>query len=148
MKLVLWMLLLFWCAIFLLNIRALHTIQEWIFNVKGVYIIMLLPGALLVCILTARAVDNYRRRHPVICGLLAFAGALYGAYATLLSGDPTDPLRGYIRPNIQQVLAVILGLVFVLVGIVGQMRPAPELEAQTPPRSASSRGRTRAAAHD
>jgi hypothetical protein len=71
-------------------------------------------------------VDNYRRRHPVIYGLMAFAAAAYGAYATLLSGDPMDPLRTYIRPDQEQVLAVMLGLLFILSGIVAQMRAAPE----------------------
>jgi hypothetical protein len=148
MKFVRWMLLLFWCATFLLNIRALHAIQEWIFGVKSVYIIMLLPGALLMCILTARAVDNYRRKHPIIYGLLAFAAALYGSYATLLSGDPIDPLRGYIRPDEQQVFAVMLGLLFILFGIVGQMRAAPESGAKMRPQIAAKAARTRAVAHD
>jgi hypothetical protein len=126
MKFILWMLILFWAAILLLNLRSLHAIQEWLLSAKSSYILMLLPGALFVCILTARAVDNYRRRHPIIYGLLAFAAAMYGAYATLLSGDPIDPLRGYIRPAQEQVLAVIVGLLFILFGIVGQMRSAPE----------------------
>lgn len=71
MKFILWVLILFWGAILLLNTRSLHTIQEWILTVKSSYIFMLLPGALLTCILTARAVDNYRRRHPFIYGLLS-----------------------------------------------------------------------------
>jgi len=120
------MLILFWAAIFVLNLRALHSIQEWILAVKSSYIMMLLPGALFLCVLTAKAVDNYRRRHPVIYGLLAFTAAAYGAYATLLSGDPIDPLRTYIRPDQEQVLAVVLGLLFILFGIVAQMRAAPE----------------------
>ena len=120
------MLILFWAAIFVLNFRALHSVQEWILAVKGSYIMMLLPGALFLCVLAARAVDNYRRKHPVIYGLLAFAAAAYGAYATLLSGDPIDPLRTYIRPDQEQVVAVVLGLLFILSGIVAQMRAAPE----------------------
>ena len=126
MKFIIWMMVLFWAAIFVLNLRALHTLQEWIFRIKSSYIFMLLPGALFLCVLTARAVDNYRRRHPIIYGLLAFAAAAYGAYATLFSGDPTDPLRAYIRPDQQQVFAVMLGLLFILVGIVRQMRAATE----------------------
>ena len=146
MKFILWMLILFWCAIFVLNLRALHSIQGWIFSIKSSFILMLLPGALLLCFLIARAVDNYRRRHPIIYGLLACTAAAYGAYATLLSGDPIDPLRHYIRPAEQQVLAVALGLVFILFGIVGQMRAAPESEEQ--PQIATTATRTRAAAHD
>ena len=126
MKLILWMLILFWGAIFLLNMRALHAIQEWVFSVKSVYIIMLLPTSLFLCISTFRAMDNYRRKHPFIYGMLAFVAAIYGAYATLLSGDAMDPLRGYIRPDKEQVLAVILGLWFTLSGIVGQIRAAHE----------------------
>jgi hypothetical protein len=126
MKLILWMLILFWGAIFLLNMRALHAIQEWVFSVKSVYIIMLLPTSLFLCISTFRAMDNYRRKHPFIYGMLAFVAAIYGAYATLLSGDAMDPLRGYIRPDKEQVFAVILGLWFTLSGIVGQFRAARE----------------------
>jgi len=148
MRFILWMLILFWCAIFVLNLRALHTIQEWILSVKSSYILMLLPGALLLCILTARAVDDYRRRHSIVYGLLAFAAAAYGAYATLLSGDPIDPLRYYIRPAEQQVLAVILGLLFILFGIVSQMRAAPESGPETPSHVSPKATRTRAAAHD
>jgi uncharacterized membrane protein HdeD (DUF308 family) len=77
--------------------------------------------------------DNYRRKHPFIYGLLAFVAAIYGAYATLLSGDPIDPLRGYIRPDQEQVFAVMLGLLFILSGIVGQMRAAPESANKFPP---------------
>jgi len=139
------MLILFWCAIFVLNLRALHTIQGWIISVKSTYIVMLLPGSLLLCFLAARALDNYRRRHPVICGLLAFSAAVYGAYATVLSGDSIDPLRGYIRPADQQVLAVMLGLLFIFFRIMGQMRPAPESEEQ--PQTAAAATRTRAARH-
>jgi hypothetical protein len=146
MKFILWMLILFWCAIFVLNLRALHTLQGWIFSIKSSYILMLLPGALLLCFLIARTVDNYRRRHPVIYGLLTFTAAAYGAYATLLSGDPIDPLRIYIRPAEQQVLAVALGLVFILFGIVGQMRAAPESEERS--QIAAKATRTRAVAHD
>jgi hypothetical protein len=146
MKFVLWMLILFWCAIFVLNLRALHTIEGWIFSIKSSYILMLLPGALLLCFLTARAVDNYRRRHPVLFGLAAFAAAAYGAYTTVLSGDPIDPLRGYIRPAEQQVLAVTVGLLFILFIIVGWMRAVPELEDK--PQIAARAPRTRAAAHD
>ena len=47
MKFILWMLILFWAAIFVLNLRALHTIQEWLLSVKSSYIMMLLPGAML-----------------------------------------------------------------------------------------------------
>ena len=126
MKLILWMLTLFWAAIVLLNIRAVHAIQEWIHGVKTAYIIMLLPTSLFLCLLTFRAIDNYRRKHPVIYGLVAFVAAVFGAYATLLSGDPIDPLRGYIRPEQEQVFAVLLGMLFTLSGIVGQMRAAPE----------------------
>ena len=126
MKLILWMLILFWGAIFLLNMRALHAIQEWVFSVKSVYIIMLLPTSLFLCISTFRAMDNYRRKHPFIYGMLAFVAAIYGVYATLLSGDAMDPLRGYIRPDKEQVFAVILGLWFTLSGIVGQIRAARE----------------------
>src|SRR6516225_6003830 len=114
MKLILWMVILFWGAILLLNIRALHAIQQWVFSVKTVYLIMLLPGSLFLCISTFRALDNYRRKHPFIYGLLAFVAAIYGVYATLLSGDAMDPLRGYIRPDKEQVFAVILGLWFTL----------------------------------
>ena len=99
MKLILWMMILFWAAILLLNVRAVHAIQEWIFSVRSVYIIMVLPSLLFLCLLTFRAMDNYRRKHPLIYGLLAFVSAVYGAYATLLSGDPIDPLRRYIRPT-------------------------------------------------
>ena len=123
---VVWMLILFWGAIFLLNMRALHAIQEWVFSVKSVYIIMLLPTSLFLCISTFRAMDNYRRKHPFIYGMLAFVAAIYGVYATLLSGDAMDPLRGYIRPDKEQVFAVILGLWFTLSGIVGQIRAARE----------------------
>ena len=126
MKLILWMLILFWGAIFLLNMRALHAIQEWVFSVKSVYIIMLFPTSLFLCISTFRAMDNYRRKHPFIYGMLAFVAAIYGVYATLLSGDAMDPLRGYIRPDKEQVFAVILGLWFTLSGIVGQIRAARE----------------------
>ena len=126
MKLILWMVILFWGAILLLNIRALHAIQQWVFSVKTVYLIMLLPGSLFLCISTFRALDNYRRKHPFIYGLLAFVAAIYGVFATLLSGDVIDPLRGYIRPDEEQVLAVMLGLLFALSGIVGQMRAARE----------------------
>jgi hypothetical protein len=128
MKFILWMLILFWCAIFGLNLHALRTIQYWIFSIKSSYILMLLPGSLLLCFLTARAADGCRRRHPTIYFLLAFTAAAYGAYATLLSGDPIDPLRGYIRPDQEQVLAVTLGLLFILFGIVGHIRAAPESE--------------------
>jgi len=145
-KFILWMLILFWCAILVLNLRALRTIQDWIFSVKSSYLLMLLPGALLLCFLIARALDNYRRRHPVLFGLAAFAAAAYGAYTTLLSGDPIDPVRRYIRPAEQQVLAVALGLLFVLLGIVGQMRPVPESEEQPP--IAARATRTRGAARD
>jgi hypothetical protein len=93
-------------------------------------------------------VDNYGRKHPIIYGLLAFAAALYGAYATLLSGDPIDLLRGYIRPDEQQVFAVMLGLLFILFGIVGQMRAAPESGAKMRPQIAAKAARTRAVAHD
>jgi hypothetical protein len=127
------MLILFWAAILLLNVRAVHAIQEWIFTVKSVYIIMLLPASLFLCLLMFRAIDNYRRKHPFIYGLLAFGAALYGAYATLLSGDPIDPLRGYIRPDQEQIFAVMLGLLFTLSGIVGQMRAAPESANKFPP---------------
>ena len=58
---------------------------------------------------------------------------VYGAYATLPSGDPIDPLRGYIRPDQKQVFAVMLGLLFTLSGIVGQMRAAPESANKFPP---------------
>ena len=126
MKLILWMLILFWGAIFLLNMRALHAIQEWVFSVKSVYIIMLLPTSLFLCISTFRAMDNYRRKHPFIYGTLAFVAAIYGVYATLLSGDAMDPLRGYIRPDKEQVFAVILGLWFTLSAFVGQIRAARE----------------------
>ena len=126
MKLILWMLILFWGAIFLLNMRALHAIQEWVFSVKSVYIVMLLPSSLFLCISMFRAMDNYRRKHPFIYGMLAFVAAIYGVYATLLSGDAMDPLRGYIRPDKEQVFAVILGLWFTLSGIVGQIRAARE----------------------
>jgi hypothetical protein len=102
MKFILWMLILFWCAILVLNLRALHTIQGWIFSIKSSCILMFLPGALFLCFAAARALDKYRRRHPFIYGLLAFTAAAYGAYATLLSGDPIDPLRGYIRPDQEQ----------------------------------------------
>ena len=47
MKFILWVLILFWGAVLLLNTRSLHTIQEWILTVKSSYIFMLLPGALL-----------------------------------------------------------------------------------------------------
>lgn len=146
MKFMLWMLILFWCAIFVLNLRALRTIQEWIFSIKTSYILTLLPGALFLCFAAARAMDNYRRRHPIIYGLLAFTAAAYGAYATLLSGDPIDPLRGYIRPDQEQVLAAIVGLLFILFVIVGQVRAAPE--SARPPRIAAKPTRTRAVAHD
>jgi len=126
MKLILWILILFWCAILMLNVRALHAIQEWVFGVKSVYILMLLPSSLFLCISASKILDNYRRRHPFMYGLLAFAAAIYGAYATLLSGDLIDPLRGYIPRDEEQVFAVILGLLFTLSGIVGQMRSAPE----------------------
>ena len=122
----LWMLILFWGAILLLNIRALHAIQEWVFRVKSVYIIILLPSSLFLCISVFRAMDNYRRKHPFIYGLLAFVAAIYGVYATVLSGDVIDPLRAYIRPDEEQVFAVVLGLLFTLSGIVGQMRAARE----------------------
>jgi hypothetical protein len=145
-KFILWMLILFWCAIFVLNLRALRTIQHWIFSVKSSYMFMLLPSALFLFILRAKAVDNYRRRHPVLFGLAAFTAAAYGAYATVLSGDPIDPLRGYIRPDQEQVLAVVLGLLFTLFGIVGQMRAVPESEEQS--QIATTATRTRAAAHD
>src|SRR5215469_3354133 len=112
MKLVLWMLILFWGAILLLNIRALHAIQEWVLGVRSAYIMMLLPTSIFLCISTFRAIDNYRRKHPFIYGLLAFLAGIYGAYATLLSGDAIDPLRGYIRPDEEQVFAVILGFLF------------------------------------
>ena len=136
MKLILWMLILFWAAILLLNVRAVHAIQEWISSVKTVYIIMLLPTSLFLCLLTFRAIDNYRRKHPFIYGLLAFVAAIYGAYATLLSGEPIDPLRGYICPDQEQVVAVLLGLLFTLSSIVGQMRTAPESANKFPsPRS-------------
>jgi hypothetical protein len=79
-KFILWMLILFWCAIFVLNLRALRTIQGWIFSIKSSYILMLLPGALLLCFLTARALDNYRRRHPVLVGLAAFRRRLRRLY--------------------------------------------------------------------
>jgi hypothetical protein len=125
-KFIVWMLILFWCAILVLNLRALHTIQGWIFSVKSSYILMLLPVALFLCFAAARAFDNYRRGHPFIYGLLALAAAAYGAHATLLSGDPIDPLRAYIRPDQEQVLAVTVGLVFILFVILGQMRAAPE----------------------
>ena len=118
MKLILWMLILFWGAILLLNIRALHVIQEWVLGVRSAYIMMLLPTSIFLCISTFRAIDNYRRKHPFIYGLLA--------YATLLSGDAIDPLRGYIRPDEEQVFAVILGFLFSLSGIVGQMRATRE----------------------
>jgi hypothetical protein len=123
---VVWMLILFWGAILLLNIRALHAIQEWVFSVKSVYIVMLLPSSLFLCISMFRAMDNYRRKHPFIYGLLAFVAAIYGVYATLLSGDVIDPLRAYIGPDEEQVFAVMLGLLFTLSGIVGQMRAARE----------------------
>ena len=126
MKLILWMLILFWGAILLLNIRALHVIQEWVLGVRSAYIMMLLPTSIFLCISTFRAIDNYRRKHPFIYGLLAFVAAIYGAYATLLSGDAIDPLRGYIRPDEEQVFAVILGFLFTLSGIVGQMRATRE----------------------
>lgn len=126
MKFILWMLILFWGSILLLNIRAMRAIQEWLFSFRSVYVIMLLPSLLFLCLLIFRAIDNYRRKHPFTYGLLAFVAAIYGAYATLLSGDPIDPLRGYIRPDQEQVLAVVLGLLFTLSGIVGQMRAAPE----------------------
>jgi hypothetical protein len=148
MKFILWMLILFWAAIFILNLRALHTIQAWIFTIRSSYIMMLLPGALFLCILTARAMDNYRRRHPILYGLLAFAAAAYGAYATLLSGDPIDPLRGYIRPDQEQVLAVIVGLVFTLSAVVSQMRAAPESVPERRSPIAARTARTRAPAHD
>jgi hypothetical protein len=136
MKPILWMLILFWGAIFLLNVRALLAIQEWVLSVRGVYIIMLLPTSLFLCLLTFRAIDNYRRKHPFIYLLLAFGAATYGAYATLLSGDPIDPLRGYIRPDQEQVFVVMLGLLFTLSGIVGQMRTTPEsADKFRPPRS-------------
>jgi hypothetical protein len=126
MKFVLWMLILFWSTILLLNIRAVHALQERLFSVRSVYILMLLPSLLFLCLLTFRAIDNYRRKHPFIYGLLAFLAAIYGAYVTLLSGDPIDPLRNYLRPDQQQVFAVVLGLLFTLSGIVGHMRAAPE----------------------
>ena len=69
---------------------------------------MLLPTSIFLCISTFRAIDNYRRKHPFIYGLLALVAAVYGAYATLLSGHPIDPLRGYIRPDQEQVFAVML----------------------------------------
>jgi hypothetical protein len=133
MKLILWMLIPFWGVILVLNFRALHAIQEWVFSFKSVYIIMLLPGSLFLCILTFRAMDNYRRKRPFIYRLFAFVAAIYGAYATLLSGDPIDPLHGYIRPDQEQVFAVILGMLFTLAGIVGQMRSAPESANKLPP---------------
>ena len=126
MKLILWMLILFWGAILLLNIRALHVIQEWVLGVRSAYIMMLLPTSIFLCISTFRAIDNYRRKHPFIYGLLAFVAAIYGVYATVLSGDVIDPLRAYIRPDEEQVFAVILGLLFTLSGIVGQMRATRE----------------------
>ena len=146
MKFILGMLILFWCAILVLNLHALHTIQGWIFSIKSSYILMFLPGALFLCFAAARVLDNYRRRHPFIYGLLAFTAAAYGAYATLLSGDPIDPLRGYIRPDQEQVLAVIVGLLFILFGIVGQMRAAPESGRRS--QIAAKATRTRAVAHD
>jgi len=146
MKFILWMLILFWCAIFVLNLRALHTIQDWIFSVKSSYVLMLLPGALFLSFAAARALDNYRRRHPIIYSLLAFTAAAYGAYATLLSGDPIDPLRRYIRPNQEQVIAVIVGLLFILFGIAGQMRAAPESARRS--QIAAKATRARAVAHD
>jgi hypothetical protein len=145
-KFILWMLILFWCAIFVLNLRALRTVQDWIFSIKSSYILMLLPGALFLGFAAARVLDNYRRRHPIIYSLLAFAAAAYGAYATVLSGDPIDPLRGYIRPAEQQVLAVTVGLLFILFIIVGWMRAVPESEDK--PQIAARAPRTRAAAHD
>jgi len=136
MKLILWMLILFWGAILLLNVHALHAIQEWVFTLKSVYIIMLLPGSLFLCTLTVREMDNYRRKRPFIYGVLAFVAAIYGAYATLRSGDRIDPLHGYIRPDQEQVFAVILGMLFTLSGIVGQMRAGPESANKfSPPRS-------------
>jgi hypothetical protein len=145
MKFILWMLILFWAAIFVLNLRALHTIQEWLLSVKSSYIMMLLPGALFLCFLAARAMDNYRRRHPIIYGLAAFAASCYGVYATLLSGDSIDPLRGYIRPDQEQALAAMVGLAFTLSAVVG-LRAAPESAHQ--PLIAAKATRTRAAAHD
>jgi hypothetical protein len=126
MKLILWMLILFWGAILLFNVRAMHVIQEWILSIRSAYIMMVLPTSLFLSISTLRAMDNYRRKHPFIYGLLASVAALYGAYATLLSGDPIDPLRSYVRADQEQIFAVILGLLFVLSGIVGQVRRAPE----------------------
>jgi hypothetical protein len=35
MKFIIWMMVLFWAAIFALNLRALHTLQEWIFSIIG-----------------------------------------------------------------------------------------------------------------
>ena len=126
MKFILWMLIFFWGTILLLNVNAVHAIQEWIFTIRSVYIIMLLPTSLFLCISTLKAIDNYRRKHPFIYGLLAFVAAIYGVYATVLSGDVIDPLRAYIRPDEEQVFAVMLGLLFTLSGIVGQMRAARE----------------------
>jgi uncharacterized membrane protein YhaH (DUF805 family) len=133
MKLIHWMLILFWAAILLLNVRAVHAIQEWILSVSSTYIIMLLPSLLFLCLLMFRAIDNYRRKHPFIYGLLAFVAAIYGVYATLLSGDPIDPLRGYIRPDQEQAFAAMLGLLFTLSGIVGHMRAAPDSANKFPP---------------
>ena len=133
MKFILWMLIFFWGTILLLNVNAVHAIQEWIFTIRSVYIIMLLPTSLFLCISTLKAIDNYRRKHPFIYGLLALVAAVYGAYATLLSGDPIDPLHGYIRPDQEQVFAVVLGCLFTTSGIVGQMRTAPESANKFPP---------------
>jgi hypothetical protein len=148
MKFILWMLILFWAAIFVLNLHALNAIQKWALTVKSSYIFILLPSALFLCVAMARAVDNYRRRHPIIYGLFAVVAALYGTDATLLSGDPIDPLRGYLRPDQEQVFAVFVGLLFILFGIVGQMRTAPESGPKTRSQIAAKATRARAAAHD
>ena len=111
MKLILWMLILFWAAILLLNVRAVHAIQKWVFSVRSVYIIMLLPASLFLCISTLRAIDNYRRKHPLIYRLLGFVAAIYGAYATLLSGDPIDPPTRLHSPRPRASLCSHLGIV-------------------------------------
>jgi hypothetical protein len=123
MRIFLWVMIVVFGALALLNLPGLHSVQDWVFgNWFGPIQILETIVVIIMFFVIAWGFDDYRRKQPWLWAIIAIAGACYISYATLIPGPREHPEMPDL-PTERQVTAAVAALMFAVSGIIGQARP-------------------------
>lgn len=124
MKIVMWLLIVVFGGLALLNFPGLQPVQNWVFGnfefyIKILYIVM----SIFALILGGIVLNDFRLRFTILWVIVSIAFAIFAAYAGLqpdITPDP-DVLPDFHQPGPQKVFAVTVALMYTISGIIGQM---------------------------